>query len=231
MKKFSLILIVFALIISACNSSKVKVRGDVKGYKGTVKLLAEIPGVQGLVVLDQQEVTDGKINLVTDSLAIPGRVWVDIAGKNEPLEFIVDTKDQIWIEGKGDLLNEKFGVTVKGSGLDVSYDDVKKLFKEKYEGPIAPIDRKIQKILDKEQRNKDEEVMLGVFRLQKDRYLRYRANYAKTLIKANPESELSLFILRDELKDSLDLQKKIFHELKIANKESNIYKTSAEKFK
>ncbi|MFR5358435.1 MAG: hypothetical protein ACLTHQ_09230 [Odoribacter splanchnicus] len=41
--------------------------------------------------------------------------------------------------------------------------------------------------------------------------------------------ELSLFLLQDELKDSLDLQRELFKKLEIANKESNVYKTTAEK--
>ena len=64
MRKFGLFLIVLALVVSACDSS-VKIRGDVKGLKGSVRLLAEMPGRDGLVVLAQQDVQDGKINLVT----------------------------------------------------------------------------------------------------------------------------------------------------------------------
>ena len=41
--------------------------------------------------------------------------------------------------------------------------------------------------------------------------------------------ELSLFLLQDELKDSLDLQRELFKKLEIANNECNVYKTTAEK--
>lgn len=225
MKKFGLFLIAIALIAGACNSNKVKIQGDVKGLQGTVKLLAELPGQQGLMIVAQQEVKDGKIGLVTEALQIPARVWVDVAGKNT-LEFIVDTKDQIWIQGKAKFPDQ---IEVKGSGLDMEYDKLKKLFREKYEGPIEPIDRSIQKIMNKEKKSKDDEVMLGVYQLQKQRYIRARANYAKTLIEANPTRELSLFLLQDELRDSLDLQKRLFKSLNIENKESNVYKTLAEK--
>lgn len=225
MKKFGLFLIAIALIAGACNSNKVKIQGDVKGLQGTVKLLAELPGQQGLMIVAQQEVKDGKIGLVTEALQIPARVWVDVAGKNT-LEFIVDTKDQIWIQGKAKFPDQ---IEVKGSGLDMEYDKLKKLFREKYEGPIEPIDKSIQKIMNKEKKSKDDEVMLGVYQLQKQRYIRARANYAKTLIEANPTRELSLFLLQDELRDSLDLQKRLFKSLNIENKESNVYKTLAEK--
>lgn len=227
MKKLSFILIALVLVMSACNSNKVKIRGTVSDLQGTVKLLAEVPGQQGLVVLAQQDVTDGNIDLSTEALTIPARVWVDVAGKNT-LEFIVDTKDQIWIQGKAKFMDQ---IDVKGSGLGEEYAKIKKLFKEKYEGPVEPIDRSIQKIMAKETQSKDDEVMLGVYRLQKDRYQKYRANYTKTLIEANPSRELSLFLLQDELKDSTDLQKRLFKELNIENKESNIYKNLQEKLK
>ena len=99
MKRICLFLIAFTLLLAGCNSNKVKVRGKVIGLQGTVKLLAEMPGQQGLVILAKQDVTDGNIDLETEALQIPARVWVDVAGKNT-LEFILDSKDQIWIQGK-----------------------------------------------------------------------------------------------------------------------------------
>ena len=225
MKRICLFLIAFTLLLAGCNSNKVKVRGKVIGLQGTVKLLAEMPGQQGLVILAQQDVTDGNIDLETEALQIPARVWVDVAGKNT-LEFILDSKDQIWIQGKIKFPDQ---IEVKGSGLDMEYAKLKKMFKEKYEGPIEPIDKAIKKIMEKPKRSKEEEVLLGVHQLQRQRYIRARAKYVKTLIEVNPTMELSLFLLQDELKDSLDLQRELFKKLEIANKESNIYKTTAEK--
>lgn len=225
MKRICLFLIAFTLLLAGCNSNKVKVRGKVIGLQGTVKLLAEMPGQQGLVILAQQDVTDGNIDLETEALQIPARVWVDVAGKNT-LEFILDSKDQIWIQGKIKFPDQ---IEVKGSGLDMEYAKLKKMFKEKYEGPIEPIDKAIKKIMEKPKRSKEEEVLLGVHQLQRQRYIRARAKYVKNLIEVNPTMELSLFLLQDELKDSLDLQRELFKKLDIANKESNIYKTTAEK--
>ena len=225
MKRICLFLIAFTLLLAGCNSNKVKVRGKVIGLQGTVKLLAEMPGQQGLVILAQQDVTDGNIDLETEALQIPARVWVDVAGKNT-LEFILDSKDQIWIQGKIKFPDQ---IEVKGSGLDMEYAKLKKMFKEKYEGPIEPIDKAIKKIMEKPKRSKEEEVLLGVHQLQRQRYIRARAKYVKNPIEVNPTMELSLFLLQDELKDSLDLQRELFKKLEIANKESNIYKTTAEK--
>ena len=225
MKRICLFLIAFTLLLAGCNSNKVKVRGKVIGLQGIVKLLAEMPGQQGLVILAQQDVTDGNIDLETEALQIPARVWVDVAGKNT-LEFILDSKDQIWIQGKIKFPDQ---IEVKGSGLDMEYAKLKKMFKEKYEGPIEPIDKAIKKIMEKPKRSKEEEVLLGVHQLQRQRYIRARAKYVKNLIEVNPTMELSLFLLQDELKDSLDLQRELFKKLEIANKESNVYKTTAEK--
>ena len=225
MKRICLFLIAFTLLLAGCNSNKVKVRGKVIGLQGTVKLLAEMPGQQGLVILAQQDVTDGNIDLETEALQIPARVWVDVEGKNT-LEFNLDSKDQIWIQGKIKFPDQ---IEVKGSGLDMEYAKLKKMFKEKYEGPIEPIDKAIKKIMEKPKRSKEEEVLLGVHQLQRQRYIRARAKYVKNLIEVTPTMELSLFLLQDELKDSLDLQRELFKKLEIANKESNIYKTTAEK--
>ena len=54
-------------------------------------------------------------------------------------------------------------------------------------------------------------------------------SYATKLIEANPTQEQSLLILTDELRDSVDLQKRVFKKMVIANKESNLYKNLAEK--
>ena len=197
MRKIYLLMVAFALIMSACNSNKVKIRGEVQGLNGTVKLLVQIPA----------------------------RVWIDIDGKNT-LTTIVDTKDQLWVEGKIKFPDQ---IEVKGSYLDGEYDKLKKLFKEKYEGPIEPIDKNIQKLMAKEKRTANDEVMLGVFMLQRQRYIKARANYVRDLIKANPTQELSLILLQDELQDSTDLQKRLFKAIKVVNKESNLYKTTAEK--
>lgn len=227
MKKFGVIVLISALLFGACNSKEVKIRGEIGGLTGTVKLLAELPEEQGMVILTQQEVTDGKINLSTERLTIPARVWVDIAGKTT-LEFIADTKDMIWIEGDAKFVDQ---IKVKGSGLQQEYDKIMDLFKEKYVLPLEPIDKSIQKIMAKEKQSKDDEVMLGVYQLQKQRYVKYRSRYVKTLIEANPAKELSLFLLQDELRDSTNMQRALFSGMKINNKESNIYKVLETKLK
>lgn len=227
MRKMYLIMAMVALVFTACNSNQVKVRGEVEGLVGNVKLLAEMPGQSGLVVLDEQEVTDGSIDLRTEELQLPARVWVDIDGK-ATIVTIVDTKDMTWIEGKIKFPTE---IEAKGSGLMDEYNNIRKLFKEKYDDVIAPIDRKIERIATSDKMSRDDEVMLGIYQLQKQKYIRNRANWAKQLVEANPAKEVSLFIIKDELADSLAAQKRLFRKMQIENKESNIYKVLQDRLK
>lgn len=227
MKRMNFILIMLAFLISACNSNQVKVRGEVEGLKGKVRLLAEMPGQDGLTVLAEQDVTDGQIDLRTEEFQIPGRVWVDIDGKTT-VEAILDTKDMIWIEGKIKFPSE---IEATGSGLMEEYANLKKMYKEKYDAVIAPLDKKIEKIATKEKMTKDDEVMLGIYQLRKQKYIQNRANWTKQLIEANPGKEVSMFLLKDELADSLAAQKRLFKKLIVENKESNIYKVLESRLK
>ena len=78
--------------------------------------------------------------------------------------------------------------------------------------------------MEKGELSKNDEMMVGIMNMKRLRHIRTRANWVKNLIEANPTQELSLFLLKDELRDSLDLQKRLFSKMNIPNKESNIYK-------
>ena len=147
-------------------------------------------------------------------------MWVDIDGKTT-VEAILDTKDMIWIQGKIKFPDQ---IEAKNSGLMDEYAELKKQYKERYGKDIEKVDRLIGKISKKEKLSKDDEVMLGIHQLQKQRFLRNRANWTKSLVEANLGRELSLFLIKDELQDSLALQKRLFKKMKVENKESNIYK-------
>ncbi|HAP17858.1 MAG TPA: hypothetical protein DCR38_08885, partial [Butyricimonas virosa] len=62
-------------------------------------------------------------------------------------------------------------------------------------------------------------------------FLKKQANWTRDLIVANPRKEISLFLIKDQLVDSLDLQKKLFNKMTVENKESNIYKVLESKLK
>lgn len=220
-------LVLVALLLGACNPNQVKVRGKVEGLNGKVKLLAEMPGEPGMVVLAEQDVKDGDIDLRTEVLKIPGRVWVDIDGK-AVVEAIVDTKDMIWIKGKIKFPTE---IEATGSGLMDEYKDIKKLYKEKYGEELAKIERSMDRLVKKEKQSKDDEVMMGIYQMRKSNQLKARENWTKSLIEANPGKEVTLFLIKDELVDNLDLQKSLFQKMTVQNKESNIYKVLEDKLK
>lgn len=227
MKKTGVLFVSMLLLLCACDMRQVKVTGEVEGLKGTVKLLGELPGESGLVLLDQQEVTDGKIDLRTDQIVIPARVWVDIDGKRT-LEMILDTRNMIWIDGK---IKHPDQIRVSGSGLMDEYEGVKKKYKQQYEDEIATLDGKILRISKKDKLTKDDELLLGVHQLRKQKLINQRATFTKALIEKNADQEISLFLIKDELKDSLDVQREYFKKLTIENKESNIYQVLESRLK
>ena len=140
----------------------------------------------------------------------------------------MDTKDMTWIKGKIKFPDQ---IEATGSGLMDEYKEIKKMYKERFGEDIEKVDKRIERISKKEKLSKDDEVMLGIHQLQKQRFLKKQANWTKDLIVANPRKEISLFLLKDQLVDSLDLQKKLFNKMAIENKESNIYKVLESKLK
>jgi len=225
MKRISFLLFALALFLTSCNTDRVKIRGKIAGFKGNVKLMAEMPGEKGLVILSEDEVTDGNIDLYSDVLKLPARVWVDLDGKRT-IEFIVDTKDQIWIEGKAKYIDQ---VEVKGSGLGAEYKKVLDILKDKYDNPIEDNMAKMQRLQNKKKPGKTDSQLIDYLIMQRTNYLRSRAKYAKKMIESNLSNEISLFLITDQLKDSLDLQKKLYKMITVPNTESNIYVTLGEK--
>jgi len=225
MKRIGVLLFILTLFLTSCNTNRVKIRGQIAGFQGNAKLMAEMPGEKGLVILNEQSVTDGKIELYSDVLKLPARVWVDLDGKRT-IEFIVDTKDQIWIEGKSQFIDQ---IEVKGSGLASDYTKVLDILKDKYDNPIKDNMGKMQRLQNKEKPGKMDSQLIDYLIMQRTNYLRSRAKYAKKMIESNLSNEISLFLITDQLKDSLDLQKSLYKMLTIPNKESNIYVTLGEK--
>lgn len=73
------------------------------------------------------------------------------------------------------------------------------------------------------------EFILASYRRRLEKFKRYRFEYIEKLIEMNPSQELSLFLIWDELKDSADVQKRLFESMCIENKESNIYQLLTER--
>lgn len=221
MKKINFLLLVFSLMFASCDSNVVTVRGELLGFKGTAKMSAEMPG-QGKVVLAEQNVEDGQIHLNTEALVLPARVWFTFNnGKTEfTKEFILDAKDKCSIRGKGKFLDQ---MVITGSALNKEYLELTSQLNEKFDGPINKATRTIERIQAKDKPSQTDRVLLEYNLSTLSRHVSARFRYAKRLIEANPDMEISMFVLKDMLKDSLEVSKAVFNKLNIENKASNIY--------
>ncbi len=215
------VLILTVLLFTACNPNKVTIYGKVTGLKsGEIILLKQVPGQDDLVELSKVQVEDEDFKISTENVILPARLWVEFPnGYRVPA--IVDTKDKTYVKAVKDHYDQ---AEVFGSGIENQYNDVKKLFKEKYIDPMEPIKKAMKRIQAKEKMTKDNKVMLGIYELRIQRYLKYRADYTRKLIEKNPGQDLSMFLMYDELRDSTELNKRLLPQLMVANKECNIYK-------
>ena len=138
-------------------------------------------------------------------------------------------KGNIYIAGKPEVINSPMDSIELGIGMIHQHFKLVEVFSAA-DNIVAGTKGKLKSkgAVRDEIKKISEQLGLEVDR-QRQRYIRARAKYVKNLIEVNPTMELSLFLLQDELKDSLDLQRELFKKLEIANKESNVYKTTAEK--
>jgi hypothetical protein len=220
MKLTGLILGSIMILPWACDTPGVKITGTIRGLDGTVRLLAEMPGEKGFTVVAQQEVQDGRLDLRAGELALPAQAWIDFRGRRM-LELFLDSRDGIVIEGEVDSV-ERLKIT--GSSLMEKYARVMHAINEKFGPDIENYNARITEINGKESLTRDDEMKLGKYQLDRQRAIGRRADYVKLMIKNNLSQDLSLFLLKNELADSVDAQKKLFHALAIPNKTSNIYK-------
>ena len=221
MKKIGILMTAIALCLSACSSNGVTVRGELTGFKGTAKMSAEMPG-QGMVVLAEQQVEDGMIELKSLDLTLPARVWFTFNNGTDEFtkEFIVDQIDKTKITGKGKYLDQ---ISISGSVLNKEYLVLKGQIGEKYDGAINKATKAIEKLRAKEKPTTTDRTLLVYNQnsLQKNQAAKFR--YVKSLIEANPDMEIVMFVLKDFMKDSTNVQKEVFNKLKMENKASNIY--------
>ena len=221
MRKIGFLLAAIVLCLSACSSNGVTVRGELAGFKGVAKMSAEMPG-QGMVVLAEQQVEDGSIELKTAELTLPARVWFYFNnGKTEyTREFIIDQVDKTKITGKGNYLDQ---MTISGSLLQKQYLEWKGSIGEKYDGAIAKATKTIEKLRAKEKPTTTDRTLLVFNQNNLNKNVSAKFRYVRKFIEANPDNDMMLFALKDYLKDSVDIQKEVFNSMKIVNKASNIY--------
>lgn len=95
--------------------------------------------------------------------------------------------------------------------------------------PAQKLQEKIQVLEGRQEKTESERKALEELYRNLDRCKRYKKEYIKKTIQANPTHELSLFLLWDELGDEVECQDSLFREMKIMNKKSNIYRLLAQK--
>ena len=122
----------------------------------------------------------------------------------------------------GTLKNDS--VVVSGRKLEEEYAVLKRFLRENYQIPLEEIDWSISKMVGRRKRTSSDEKRLARLITLKGHYEHYRDAYIKKLIRANLSHELSLVLIEEELKDSVQVQRQLFRELNIENKNSNLYK-------
>jgi hypothetical protein len=224
MKTREQIFIIFTLVtlilLTACNAGQVRITGTIRGLDGTVKVLAEIPGERGLSLVAQQEVQNGQIDLRPDRIVPPAQLWLDVNGERI-IRLYLDSYKGTRLEGAIDSLD---GLQIAGSPLMETYLHVVRTLDEKFGPDIDGYNERIFELTGKGELTRDEEIQLGKLHVYRQRVITRRADYVRQMIKNNPRQEISLFLIKEELSDSLDLQRELFHAMALANKESNIYK-------
>lgn len=221
MKKIGILMTALVLCLSACSSSGVTVRGELAGFSGTAKMSAEMPG-RGMVVIAEQQVENGAIELKSEELTLPARVWFTFNNGTDEYtrEFIIDQVDKTKIAGKGKYLDQ---MTISGSVLNKEYIELKGQIGDKYDGAIAKATKAIERLRAKEKPTTTDRTLLVYNQNSLERNMSAKFRFVKNLVELNNDMEVALFALKDLLKDSVHIQKEVFNKMNIANKGSNIY--------
>ena len=209
--------------LQGCDSGEIKVTGEFPGLQGEIRLLTVMPSLSDtLCVVGQMQTT--KVGWRIPALDIPAKVWIEADGKRVA-EFILDQKEGMHVDGT----LRKDSVVVCGGKLEKEYAALRQFLKENYENPLEEIDNSIDRMIRRSKRTSSDEKRLNRLITLKGHYEYYRNAYIKKLIRANLSHELSLLLIEEEMKDSVEVQRQLFHELNIENKNSNLYRALEKK--
>lgn len=208
----------FLFLWVGCDPKGIKMEGDIVDLQGEIQLLTVLPSsLDTLKVAGQR--TGTKVEWEIASLDIPAKVWVEADGKRVA-DFILDERKGMRLDGAINMDS----VVVSGGKLEREYRLLRQFLDEKYHQPLEEIDQSISRMVSRRNRTSSDEKRLKRLVTLKGHYERYRDAYIKKLIRANLSHELSLVLIEEELRDSVEVQKQLFHELKIENKNSNLYR-------
>ncbi len=225
MKSFGLRIGLFIFFLNACSPNEIRIGGECRGLVGDTVVLYGLSAENGdTLLLAVQRVEKGIIDLRTDELQLPAKVGLEIGGKK--IFFIVDSKEIVCL-GKEEQDSSK--IRIESGELEREYQVVYRILNQKYEIPAQKLQEKIQVLEGRQEKTESERKALEELYRNLDRCKRYKKEYIKKTIQANPTHELSLFLLWDELGDEVECQDSLFREMKIMNKKSNIYRLLAQK--
>lgn len=225
MRMSEVLWVIVSLLLYACNSDVTVIKGEIEGLEGRVTLTMIEPQTNDTIVIAEQDVVDGEIDMKSSGVNAPAWVWLNL-DKGQSIDFIIDSHRKVQIEGS---LADTGRISVTGSDLAEKYIFLQQLLKERYDTPLAELEKMIHNLQRREVLNSRGEFILGSYRRRLEKFKRYRFEYVEKLIEMNPTQELSLFLIWDELKDSVDVQKRLFEGMCIENKESNIYQLLTER--
>ncbi len=215
----SLIVCCILLLFSSCDVNSVKIRGNVKGSKGEVEFYTLDSETGDTILKGRQQVADDStINFRVKGMHLPGKVCLKKGDKTSPF-FLIDDKRTTFISG--DWQADTFWY-ITGSDLENEYRAVKMLLKQQYDDPLTELAYSAKKMMANGSYRGDEEPLRKI-RLLQSRYLFYRNEYVKAMIETNPAHELSLVLILDELRDSANLQRRMFESLTVENRKSDLY--------
>lgn len=225
MKSFGLLILLFLFILNACSSNEIRVVGELKTEVGDTVALYGLSAESGdTLLLVAQGVEGGVFDLRTDKLQLPAKVGLDIGG--EKVFFIVESEEAVQVKKEA---CDSCKIRIEAGELERGYQLVYEILNKKYDIPARKLQERIQVLEQKPEKTESERKEREELYRDLDRCKRYRKEYIKRTIQANPAHELSLFLLWDELGDEVECQDSLLRGMKIINKKSNIYRLLAQK--
>lgn len=216
-----LIIIGVILLLASCDNEKIKIRGNIYNFVGDIQLLVERPDGRGYKFLGKTKVDKNAMFSLTVKNVVPPAMLSLISSNGDSISFIADKYNTFILNG---TFTAPKNMNIEGSTADKYYKDVKAKISDYYVRKINKFREQIKPIeLKKNKTAEDYAIIksLGV-RIDNHKYLMNR--YISDIIRQNLDKDFTMFLLKTELKDSLDLRKRLFLNLKPSNKKSNIYR-------
>lgn len=221
------ILWVIAALSAGCSGEDVEIKGKIQHLEGKVVLSVFSPESNDTLVVAEQMVELGDVNFTVSNLKIPARLWMSW-GKKGQIEFIVDHRKGTFL--KGDALYPD-SIKIEGSDLEKEYTFVYGILQEKYDVPMNKLDSAIRSMKNRGELSGGEKEALAFYQKRREHYGRCRELFVRRMVESNPEQNLSLFLIWDELQDSTDVQRSLFEKMQVRNKKSNVYRLLSAKLK